>query len=277
MTRNGWAPRARLMLLALSGLTLLTASPSAARPIAEIPENGIHDPASCARPSLWVVSDADTIIYLFGTIHTHDGRAHWFDHAVRRAFDASGTLVLETLIPTERAKVTVAAGTGLAVARATLQSARQVGLTTALGADMVLARAASGVGKPIIGLESFDEQLRMYQSLPSPARPAGPAAAAAGGTISQAALAPYLRTMVDSWNRGDAAPIEAVVGAVRSKSPQAYRRLFADRNAAWAKWIAHRLEQPGVVFVAVGTGHLVGADSVQAKLAATGIRSGRIN
>jgi uncharacterized protein YbaP (TraB family) len=83
--------------------------------------------------------------------------------------------------------------------------------------------------------------------------------------------------MVDGWNRGDARPIEAVVGAVRIQSPAAYRRLFADRNTAWAKWIAKRLDQPGTIFVAVGTGHLVGADNLQAKLAAAGIRTGRIN
>jgi uncharacterized protein YbaP (TraB family) len=37
------------------------------------------------------------------------------------------------------------------------------------------------------------------------------------------------------------------------------------------------MQQPGIVFMAVGTGHLVGSDSVQAKLAARGIRSARIN
>jgi uncharacterized protein YbaP (TraB family) len=83
--------------------------------------------------------------------------------------------------------------------------------------------------------------------------------------------------MVDGWNRGDARPIEAVVGAVRNQSPEAYRRLFSDRNEAWAKWIAQRLDQPGTVFVAVGTGHLVGSDSVQAKLAQAGVKSARIN
>lgn len=272
----GWARRARHMLLALTGLTLLTASPSHARP--EFPLVTPHDEASCARPSLWVVSDADTTIYLFGTIHTHDGRAHWFDHAVRRAFDASSTLVLETLIPAEPPRaVTPPQGSGLSLVKATVQSARQAGLSVRLGADMVLARAADAEGKAIIGLESFDEQLRMYQSLPSPARPATAAAAVAPAPPPEQSLAPYLRTMVDGWNRGDSRPIEAVVGAVRTQSPQAYRRLFAERNTAWAQWIAKRLEQPGTVFVAVGTGHLVGADSVQAKLAATGIHSGRIN
>ncbi|WP_426266807.1 TraB/GumN family protein [Sphingomonas sp. LHG3443-2] len=277
MDRMGWTRGVRQLLVALSGLTLAAAGPAAAQAPADPP----HDAASCARPSLWVVSDADTTIYLFGTIHTHDGVAHWFDHAVRRAFDASSTLVLETLIPAERPATTVAApeGSGLTVAKVAIQSARQAGLSVRYGADMVLARAADASGKPMIGLESFDEQLRMYQSLPSPARPAAPAAAASHVAVPAPApaLAPYLRTMVDRWNAGDSGPIEAVVGEVRRQSPEAYRRLFTDRNTAWAHWIAQRLKQPGTVFVAVGTGHLVGADSVQAKLAANGIRTGRIN
>jgi uncharacterized protein YbaP (TraB family) len=222
-----------------------------------------------------VVSDADTTIYLFGTIHTHDGQAHWFDHAVRRAFDASATLVLETLIPTERPRVAGPEGANLVTVRATLRSAQQVGLSTRFGADLVLARAAMADGKPMIGLESFDDQLRMYQSLPSPAHAA--TAAAAVAPSPNADFAPYLRTMVESWNSGDVRPIEAVVDAVRIQSPEAYRHLFSDRNQAWAQWIANRLDQPGTVFVAVGSGHLVGSDSVQARLAASGIRTGRIN
>jgi uncharacterized protein YbaP (TraB family) len=35
--------------------------------------------------------------------------------------------------------------------------------------------------------------------------------------------------------------------------------------------------QPGTVFVAVGTGHLVGQDSVQDQLAAAGIKSARVS
>lgn len=236
-----------------------------------------HDAASCARPALWVVSDADTTIYLFGTIHTHDGRAHWFDHAVRRAFDASDSLVLETIVPKASPKVAAPAGTGLAKARETIAAAGALGMSVHLGADLVLHRAAGAAGKPVIGLESFAEQLEMYRSLPAPAGPAAPAAAPAGVSAPDPQLAPFLRTMVDSWNRGDSAPIETVVGAVRARSPEAYRRLFSDRNAVWARWIGRRLEQPGTVFMAVGTGHLVGGDSVQAKLLQRGIRSARVN
>lgn len=265
------------MLLALPGLTLLTASPAAARALPDAIGTTAHDGASCARPALWVVSDDDTTIYLFGTIHTHDGRAHWFDHAVRRAFDASSTLVLETIIPTAPVASPGPVTGGLAAARTTVGAARTIGMRVDLGADQVLNRAAAAAGKPVIGLESFAEQLKMYRALPSPARPAAAAGPATTSPAPDPALAPFLRAMVDGWNQGDASRIEAVVGEVRRQSPESYKRLFSDRNAAWAEWIAQRLQKPGTVFVAVGTGHLVGADSVQAKLASAGVRSARVN
>lgn len=232
-------------------------------------------PAPGASPALWVVSDQDTIIYLFGTIHTHDGQANWFDRSVRRAFEASDTLVLETIVPAAPPAPGTASA-GLTAAKATIGAARSIGMRVELGADQVLSRAAAAAQKPVIGLESFAQQLDMYRSLPSPARPA----ASAGGAVTvqpDPALAPFLRTMVDSWNRGDPSTIAAVVSEVQRQSPEAYQRLFVARNEAWAGWIKARLEQPGIVFVAVGSGHLVGNDSVQAKLARFGIRSGRIN
>jgi uncharacterized protein YbaP (TraB family) len=68
-----------------------------------------------------------------------------------------------------------------------------------------------------------------------------------------------------------------MLGTIRAQSPQTYKTLFSDRNANWAGWIANRMAQPGTVFVAVGTGHLVGPDSVQTQLAARGIQSARIS
>lgn len=83
--------------------------------------------------------------------------------------------------------------------------------------------------------------------------------------------------MLAGWKRGDPTRIEQVIGAIRVQSPQSYRILFTERNRQWADWISQRLRQPGTVFVAVGAGHLVGQDSVQAKLAARGIPSARVN
>ena len=52
-----------------------------------------------ADPALWVVKDKDTTIYLFGTIHVLKPGLSWFDEAVKKAFDKSGTLVLEMVEP----------------------------------------------------------------------------------------------------------------------------------------------------------------------------------
>jgi len=54
---------------------------------------------SDADPALWVIKDADTTIYLFGTIHLLEPDLVWFDDAVADAFNASDELVLEMIEP----------------------------------------------------------------------------------------------------------------------------------------------------------------------------------
>src|SRR5436305_5749875 len=51
------------------------------------------------QPAMFVVRDADTTIYIFGTFHALDGQSRWFGNQVRDAFEQSDELVLETLIP----------------------------------------------------------------------------------------------------------------------------------------------------------------------------------
>ena len=50
-------------------------------------------------PALWVVKDADTTIYLFGSVHILKPGLGWFDDGVKTAFDASDQLVLELVEP----------------------------------------------------------------------------------------------------------------------------------------------------------------------------------
>src|SRR5215208_8363782 len=52
-----------------------------------------------ADPAMFVVHDRDTTVYIFGTFHALDGQAEWFNDQVKTAFDQSGELVLETLVP----------------------------------------------------------------------------------------------------------------------------------------------------------------------------------
>src|SRR5205814_5289817 len=56
-------------------------------------------PAPAAEPAMFVVRDADTTVYIFGTFHALDGQSQWFNDQVKDAFEQSNELVLETLIP----------------------------------------------------------------------------------------------------------------------------------------------------------------------------------
>ncbi|QIK96246.1 TraB/GumN family protein [Sphingomonas sp. HDW15A] len=241
---------------------------------------------------MWAISDEDTTIFLFGTFHALDRDTGWFSNIVRAAFDHSEELVLETIVPSDpaelfaslsRQSLTGEAKAGqpvIATSRPNsgfvetstqaMSAGRSVGMSVDHGADSVLRREAESEGKRIGGLESFDFQLAMFSSLPSP-----PQTADAGGNGSDMAAA--MQTMKMAWKRGDSSQIAAVLGTMEQQSPETYRRLFAERNTRWAEWVARRMERPGVVFVAVGSGHLIGRDSVQQRLTERGYQPVRVS
>ena len=78
------------------------------------------------------------------------------------------------------------------------------------------------------------------------------------------------------WNAGDAEGFAKLMQSMSAESPESYKVIFSDRNATWADWVDKRLDKPGTVFMAVGTGHLAGKDSVQQFLAKRGIKSARL-
>ncbi len=82
--------------------------------------------------------------------------------------------------------------------------------------------------------------------------------------------------LVGKWTAGDEAAIGEEFNSSMKETPHLAKVLLADRNARWAEWIKARMAQPGTVFVAVGAGHLSGADSVQSKLARHGLKSVRV-
>ena len=282
------APGARLVARCRRGLIAAAALVTLAAPVAALP---VVEPASASArtgPALWVVSDADTTIYLFGTFHSLDRDTSWFAARVRAAFDQSDELVLETVIPSDPAELhdalvrqrlakPIVAGQPVvdsdrapdfvASAGKAMAAGRELGMSVEFGADAVLRRTADALGKKVDGLESFEFQLGMFAGLPK-------ATAAAPATATP--LPVMLNDMRSAWRRGDASRFSTILGSVEQASPAAYRTLFADRNARWADWLEARMDRPGTIFVAVGTGHLIGRDSVQAKLAQRGLLARRI-
>ena len=233
-----------------------------------------------ATPALWEVSDGDTRIYLFGTFHSLDGRTVWFDDRVRAAFDGSDELVLETVVPSTQQAMKDAGAQAfesssdgklklrpfIAETRNAMDQGRTMGLSVEHGADAVLRRVAEGNGKPVGGLESFEEQLGQLARIPAPAN----------GGAEGSAVNVTLNQLLTAWTKGDTGAFSTMLAGFEANAPVAYRMLIADRNARWGQWIANRLDQPGTVFVAVGSGHLAGKDSVQQWLAARGIEATRV-
>lgn len=81
--RSSWL----LPLLALA--TPLVAAPASA-PAAQAPAE--------PRPALWLLADADTRIYLFGTIHMLPPNFRWRSAALDKAVAEAGELVVETYV-----------------------------------------------------------------------------------------------------------------------------------------------------------------------------------
>lgn len=259
------------------GLLLATTANSQSAPLPAIPAATIVR----ATPAIWEIRDADTTIYLFGTFHTLDGHTVWFDNQVRQAFDGSDELVLETVVPTSREAVEAAARSQvnqtsadgsrklkpfMAETQQAVSQGREIGLSVDNGADTVLRRIAENEGKQVGGLERFEDQLNQLARIP--AQPATRA------TTEPVAIT--LNQLLGAWTRGDTGTFSVMLAGFEAKAPAAYRMLIADRNARWGQWIANRLDQPGTVFVAVGSGHLAGKDSVQSWLASRGITATRI-
>jgi len=123
------------------------------------------------QPAMFVVRDADTTIYIFGTFHALDGRSQWFGPQVRDAFEQSDELVLETLVPEKpvaqlapplRAPSVIPSASFLATTRLAINAGRTQGMQVGNGADMVLRRVAEAEGKPVEGLETLQLQIDMF-------------------------------------------------------------------------------------------------------------------
>jgi uncharacterized protein YbaP (TraB family) len=263
------------MVNLLVAAALAAASPAGAPPSAPV-----------AEPAMFVVRDADTTVYIFGTFHALDGRSEWFGNEVRDAFEHSGELVLETLIPEQpqpgpympaiRAPSVTPSASFLATTRMAINAGRAQGMQVGNGADMVLRRVAEAEGKPVEGLETLQLQIDMFNRMPAnAAAPASRAGQPAEGS-SMAGLSRAMGEMQSAWKRGDQSVFVRMLDQLRQASPDTYRMMFTERNDRWADWIRARMQAPGTVFVAVGAGHLAGPDSLLVRLAERGIPSQRI-
>lgn len=71
-----------------------------------------------------------------------------------------------------------------------------------------------------------------------------------------------VKSIATAWARGDVATLESLLLSSRTETPDLYRRLIVERNAAWVAPLARCFAEKTACFVVVGAAHLVGPDSL---------------
>jgi uncharacterized protein YbaP (TraB family) len=150
---------------------------------------------------------------------------------------------------------------------------QKLGMKPETGVESILKDAAKKDGKSVGELETFEWQLRLFDSLPEDLQIAMLNDSIEGMADAETEMAKLLKT----WSTGDIDNLAKLMNDAMLEYPALGKVLLADRNSRWAEWIDKRLDKPGTVFMAVGAGHLGGPDSVQAMLAKRGIKSKRLN
>ena len=259
-------------------------------------------------PALWVAKDADSTLYLFGSVHVLRPTTGWASPRVEAAFDSASDIWFEISNPDDQAAIMPliqqhglspetplssrltpeenaeldAAAQAMGASAAQLQPMKpwlaalslsvapliKAGYDPKSGVELVLKARAEAAGKPIHGFETIDKQIGILAGLPDDVQL----------VFLRETLKDYenaatkLDEMVEAWARGDVATLDRVtITEMKDASPALYQAVLVDRNTDWANQIQTLLEGSGTAFIAVGAAHLTGDDSVQAILQKRGV------
>jgi uncharacterized protein len=265
------------------------------------------------KPGLWVFGDADTTIYLFGTIHVLPRDFKWRSDTFNKVAARADELMLEVADLDDPARTAqtftrlalspnlppvldrVPADKRMALDKVILKSGlphqaldrfeswavaitlagttlREMNLSPDDGVERLLTTQFKGAGKRVSGLETSEWQLGVFDKLPVSAQNTF----LVGIAEDQSDPRAEFKKMLRAWTSGDTKAIALTFDDEMQLSAELTEVLLRQRNRNWTELLARRLEKPGTVLVAVGAGHLAGADSVQSLLKARGIKVKRV-
>lgn len=264
-------------------------------------------------PALWELSDADTKIYLFGTIHLLPEGQAWRTPLIDRAVAEADELVIETLVgddPAAHGQTMMRLGSspGLPPLSARVPADKRAALARMVAASgyppatfdqletwaAALALSAASLQQMGLSASAGVEQTLSgdYKAKAKPIRGLETVEQQLGffDTLSEdaqrdllegaledpAAARAQFAQMLAVWSRGDVAGIARTFDADMKDTQELRSALLTRRNANWAAWLDDRLDRPGTAFVAVGAGHLAGSDSVLEMLRARGLTARRL-
>lgn len=268
-----------------------------------------------AAPALWVVKSPVGKVYLFGTVHLLRRGIPWRSPELEAAIKDSQDLYLEIADPGNTAAgvsslVKVAfdnhhlLSTKISKADEALLNteAKRYGLgdaamfermqpwlvymmlsvmpllhsgySTDEGVDLQIRKDFVSASKPIRGFETFDMQAHILADLPEATQ-----IELLDNQLKALSKDNGVKTtdaVVNAWQTGNEEELTALLGADESQHSLVEQRMLTDRNKAWVKILADRLQRPGTSLVCVGAAHLVGPEGVPALLSGLGFAVSRI-
>ena len=125
------------------------------------------------------------------------------------------------------------------------------------GVDMQLNARAKAAGKPVVGLESVDFQMGLFDSI----TPADQEKMLTFGNEPDSTMH-QLMVIKDAWIEGNATKLDSLLNSRMGDSPGLFATLITDRNKTWIPSIEQMLKGKDDVLVVVGAAHLVGKQGV---------------
>jgi uncharacterized protein YbaP (TraB family) len=141
-----------------------------------------------------------------------------------------------------------------------------LGFDAGSGVDEQLAKRAAADHKPIIALETFDQQLGFFAHMPMPQQRQFLLYSLQDADDTPAEV----DAMVRAWRTGDTKTLEHLMSGEFAKFPDLFRLLATDRNRDWLPRIDALLKERKDYLVVVGALHLVGGNGLVEMLRARG-------
>lgn len=136
------------------------------------------------------------------------------------------------------------------------------------GVEQIIGAAARDDDKSICGLETFDGQLGLLDSLPPELQKEVLLQAIEEADHVEAVIEP----MIDAWRDGDESGLEHSLDEDFEGYPELADALIFERNRNWAAEVGRMLEGDEDVLLVVGAMHLVGPRGLPALLEKRGLR-----
>lgn len=266
-------------------------------------------------PALWKISDADTRIYIFGSVHVLKPGTMWLGADLRRKISSASAIYLEVPAADQQPEVLerllrkygfleqsdslkkhlpgelyAELATALArqgVPEATYDRYKPWTANTVYAAGKFIQAGynpANGVEATIIGLAGARHipveglETAEYQiALFNSLTDRQVTQMLKDDLADRNDLPPAMDRLTASWSSGDLADLTAYFEEEMAGAPDLRKKMITDRNASWVPKIRAIMGKPGDYLVVVGAGHLLGPDSLIALLRKSGVTVERVN